>query len=315
MRYLGLVLILLLPVPRSAEAANFFADFLYWQTTEPVDWVLETNRLPVNQYVTYRTLEYDFAPGLRIGVGTDGEEWDTKFWYTHYDTSTSDSATGDLTTAFLGGKQAQPPAPVYYFDSGQVSSSINYNLFDWDLSKRFQPSPALEVRPLVGLRGGWINQSIDSAFQADYSLLGIPVAQRIAESMKNDFWGIGPKFGLENSLVVRRREESELRCFANFYTSFLAGQWTIDDVTDLSTTALGLTINTRKTIAVPDRNFGALAFQAIIGFNWRYRRWSATAGYEVNDWLNQCQIFDDATGPHNNDLILQGLTANLSWRF
>lgn len=52
---------------------------------------------------------------------------------------------------------------------------------------------------------------------------------------------------------------------------------------------------------------GALAFQAIVGLNLKYRNWSATVGYELNDWLNQCQIFDDATGTHNNDLLLQGL--------
>ena len=39
------------------------------------------------------------------------------------------------------------------------------------------------------------------------------------------------------------------------------------------------------------------------------------AGYEINDWLNQCQIFDDATGPHNNDLILQGLTVSFGCSF
>lgn len=36
--------------------------------------------------------------------------------------------------------------------------------------------------------------------------------------------------------------------------------------------------------------------------------------YEINDWFEQFQIFDDATGAHNNDLILQGLTVQLAYR-
>ena len=53
----------------------------------------------------------------------------------------------------------------------------------------------------------------------------------------------------------------------------------------------------------------------MIGLNFNYRNWNATAGYEFNDWLNQCQIFDDATGPHNNDLIVQGLSIRVSYSY
>lgn len=52
-----------------------------------------------------------------------------------------------------------------------------------------------------------------------------------------------------------------------------------------------------------------------MGVSLQYGRWSGTVRYELNDWLNQGQIFDDATGPYNNDLILQRLTANFSCRF
>jgi hypothetical protein len=45
------------------------------------------------------------------------------------------------------------------------------------------------------------------------------------------------------------------------------------------------------------------------------RNWNSAVGYEFNDWLNQCQIFDDATGPHNNDLIVQGLSVRAGYRF
>jgi hypothetical protein len=98
---------------------------------------------------------------------------------------------------------------------------------------------------------------------------------------------------------------------ANFYAAYLLGHWDISDVTQL--TAPG--VHSRRTIPIDGRDFGALAFQAVVGIRLECGRFSAMAGWEINDWLNQCQIFDDATGPHNNDLLLQGLVVNATCRF
>lgn len=37
--------------------------------------------------------------------------------------------------------------------------------------------------------------------------------------------------------------------------------------------------------------------------------------YEVSDWFNQYQVFDNTTGARNNDLVLQGLTVGLNYRW
>lgn len=50
-----------------------FGEFLYWKATEPVDWVLNTNNNPANQYVNYESTEYDFAPSFRVGAAMGGE--------------------------------------------------------------------------------------------------------------------------------------------------------------------------------------------------------------------------------------------------
>jgi hypothetical protein len=39
------------------------------------------------------------------------------------------------------------------------------------------------------------------------------------------------------------------------------------------------------------------------------------AGYEIQDWFNQYQVFDDGTGSHTNDLVLQGLTVRVRYEF
>ena len=315
MRYFRWILVACLLQAQSAPSAEFFGDILYWRATEPVDWVLNTNRVPTDQFVAYETIEYDYVPGFRVGIGREGE-WGTKFYYTHVYTSAADSASGNLTPAFLGGKLAlsdNPASRPPYFDQGHVKSAIDYNVLDWDFSKRFRPTEPLLMRPMVGLRAAWIRQTFKSEFQGEWPDLSL--SKSMIEHMENNFWGIGPKIGLESAWNVWRGAECEILGVANFYTAYLLGHWAIKDVTNLASIHNSQTTMSERVVPIDGRDLGALTFQAVVGIHLKYRRWSVTAGYEINDWLNQCQIFDDATGPHNNDLILQGLTVKVNCQF
>lgn len=300
---------------RTTSATEITLDALAWKVTQNVDWTLNTNSNPVNQFVGYETIHYDYDAGFRIGVLRETEVCDVRFAYTRYGTSTSDSATGQLTAAFFGGKQAQPPAPKYYFDTGEIAADLAYDIFDLDFGRTYQPTEALTLRPILGLRGGRIDQSFDSTFRSAYSDAGGPLERTIVESMTNNFWGIGPKLGVETSVNLFRGADSELNLTANVSTAYLVGHWTIDDTTRIVDVQNGATTVTNKSIIVPDRDFGAVTFQTLVGVEWRHHGWSAALGYELNNWLNQCQIFDDATGAHNNDLILQGLTIRVALAF
>ena len=315
MRYFSWILIACLSLVQEARAVEFFGDFLYWRATETVDWVLNTNRVPADQFVAYETISHDFVPGFRVGIGHE-RDWGTKLYYTRVYTSTSDSASGNLTPAFLGGKLALPsnPAPERpYFDRGWVGAAIDYNVLDWDLGRRFNPTESLGVRPFVGLKAAWINQTFDSGFQGAWPDLAL--SRSLVERMENRFWGIGPQIGLENTWKVARSDRCEIHCLANFNAAYLLGHWTITDVTHTTSIHNSKTTTSERIMPIGGRDFGALTFQALLGIHLRYGRWSTTAGYEISDWLNQCQIFDDATGPHNNDLILQGLTVKINCEF
>ena len=315
MRYYCWFLIACLLQVQNAHAMELFGSFLHWQATEPVDWVLDTNRLPINQFVAYETITFDAAPGFRVGFGHQGE-WNTEFYYTRAHFSSVESASGNLTPAFLGGKSAlsdEPKSTLPYFDHGHVETKIDYNVLDWDLGKPFNLGESLRLRPVIGLRAAWIRQRFDSAFQGDWP--DDNLSKNMTEHMKNDFWGIGPKIGIENAWNAWRGEKCEIHCFVNFYTAYLLGHWSIRDVTHLTSIHNSSTATSTRVIPIDGRNFGAVTFQAMIGIELKCGPWLATVGYELNDWLNQCQIFDDATGPHNNDLILQGLTVNFLCSF
>ena len=59
---------------------------------------------------------------------------------------------------------------------------------------------------------------------------------------------------------------------------------------------------------------GAFELQGLVGLNLHYKNADVKVGYEVSDWFNQYQVFDDGTGTHTNDLVLQGLTVSLTLR-
>lgn len=304
MRYLyQLIIIACLLFSSSVHALTFFFDPLYWRATESVDWELSNNLNSTNQNITYKTIAFDFKPGFRVGVDYEAACWNTKFYYTKYYTKANDSDNGNLTSAFLAAKNIQTnpldPSLDFFYQSGQVNFTINFNMIDWDVGKRFYVTDRIVLRPLVGLKGGWINQTINTNFQGRISVI---------ENIKNDFKGIGPKVGVEGRLEFFCINNYQFDVVADFATSYLWGHWTIKDV-------LNDSAQKSYIIGVSDHDFGALAFQGMIGASLAYKQFSMTLGYEINDWLNQCQIFDDATGAHNNDLILQGITLRLAFDF
>jgi hypothetical protein len=272
---------------------------------------MNTNASPTDQFVAFKTLGFDFATGFRVGAGVGLEsDWGVKLSYTRFDTDTEDTATGKVTPNFLGCRLDANKLSSPYFQNGDAQAAIDYNVLDLDFGKSFCLSESWRLRPVLGLRGAWINQTFNSEFQGPWPGSSI-TSETADEHINNDFWGIGPKLGIESTLNLWRGQECKVDLAMNFYTACLLGFWTINDATT-TTTNQGV-----STLVVPidNRDFGALTFQAMIGLHLNYRNWDATAGYEFNDWLNQCQIFDDATGPHNNDLVVQGVSIRVSCSF
>lgn len=276
-----------------------FIDPLYWRATETLDWVHTNNLNSSNLVIGFRAVKYNFDPGFRLGFGYEGD-WDTKLYFTKFYTRATDSASGNLTTGFLGGRLSQTIPDTTFYQSGQADFRINFNMIDWNIGKHFDVTDSLMLRPLIGLKAGVINQTLNTSFQ------GQPLS--ISESVQNNFRGIGPKVGIESNLVFCRANNFQYGLVADFETSYMWGHWRITDIEQTSTSGSVI-------VNVADRSFGALGIQGMIGANLNYKNFSMKLGYEISDWLNQCQIFDDETGTQNNDLILQGLTLSLVYEF
>lgn len=274
-----------------AQAINLYADALCWQASETIDWCLTNDLRQPNQTVAYKTIKFDVEPGIRAGIGYSGE-WNTRLLYTWYGAHAQDAAQGNVTSAFLGGKLAQA-----IYQSGQVKFTINFNMFDGDIGKSIKVSEDVSLCALIGLRGGWINQRVNTSFQNPLNVL---------ERVKNNFIGFGPKAGIESAWTLYCSGTCQVSLVSNFFTSFMWGDWSINDV-------LKESIGPNISINVGKRDFGAFAIQGFLGFILEYKGHSLQIGYEVADWFNQYQVLDDATGAHNNDLVLQGLTIALMY--
>ena len=296
-----------------ASNVDIFADALYWFATETVDWALILAQNQSEERITFKTLDFDWSPGFRVGVGYNmkHDQWDTQFYYTWFYAHTTEHANGGsgvVQSAFLGSKVSD----IGTYQTGKINLNLHFNILDWDLGRSFFVSKALSLRPLIGIKGGWINQSIHTKWKKNTNFLGVPIST--TENLKNNFRGIGPKGGVNGKWILGNTHKYFFSLLGDFAGAFMWGHWTIKDkFQDI--------FQTTAFTKVRDRNFGALMLQGLMGigfdvnFDKDQSHFSMKLGYEIEDWFNQYQVFDNATGTHNNDLILQGLTLDMRLDF
>ncbi len=278
-----------------AHAVDFYADALYWQASETVDWALTNNRSVPNHIISYKTIDFNFAPGFRVGAGFQNKDWNSRFLYTRYNVRANASTQGNVVSAFMASKFIS-----LFYNTAQVDFSIDFNTFDADLYKTIHVGDSLILNPIIGLRGGWINQTVKASYQTSFN---------VVETTTNNFSGFGPKVGIDSRWDFYKKNDYQYSLLADFSGSFMWGKWSINDVLTQSNSLQLSYVNVGK------RDFGALAVQVFIGINLDYKNYALKFGYEVADWFNQYQAFDNATGGHSNDLILQGLTVGFNYHW
>lgn len=285
-----------------------FADALYWHASETVDWAFTIAPNGNFERTRYRTLSFGWDPGFRVGLGYNmhHDQWDTRFYYTWFKTDITDHASGAITSAFLAARLSL----LEPFETGKIRLHLLYNMFDWDLGRSFLVSKYLSLRPYIGAKGGWINQEIHLKWTKP--ILGNLLLA--SENVQNNFRGGGPKGGVSGKWILGNAARRAFSIVGNFAAAYMWGHWTLRDVyTD--------NLSTKDSIQMKDRNFGSFMVQALLGLGWDFNfdknrsHFALKVGYEIEDWLNQFQVFSDASGTQNSDLVLQGLTVDLRLDF
>ncbi len=279
------------------------ASFLYWHAAESIDWASTMTIEPQVEKLAYQTSKFGWDPGVRIGLGYNMgyDDWDSQVSYTWFQTHSASQISGDITAAYLGSKAALYNS----YESASIKWALAYNILDLDLGRSFLVSCSLSLRPSIGLKGGWIDQTIRT-FWVNPLVGGLRFSFTAHEDLKNNFSGGGPKFGLSGKWSI---SSSNFSLLGQFSGAFMWGHWVLKDKFHG-----GLT---QVSVQVGERNLAAIELQALIGlgfdtnFNNDLSHFSLKIGYEIQDWFDQYQGFDNFSGGHSNDLILQGLSCDL----
>lgn len=289
-----------------SKTSDVYAQLLYFYTAESLDIAYVENGDANNFNHDYKILKFNPAPGFRVGLGYNlsYDKLDTQLSYTWFQSIATAAEQGAVTSPSLAARLSL----LDPFNVMSATSKLSYNIFDMDLGRSFYLSKMLQLRPFIGIKGGWINQYLD----LDYSKDAVPFFAKIyaKERFTNDFSGVGPKGGARLKYVFGQSQSNYFSLFGSFEAGFLWGRWKAFDRFNDS-------LNTKIDFITSPRNFGSLVFQSQFGFSWDYdfnknaKHISMQIGYEIQDWLNYLQIFTNISGGMNSDLILQGLNLGL----
>lgn len=288
------------------KTVDLSVSALYWYTAEAIDWAYTRSGDTTFLESTYETFTFNWAPGFRVGLGYNMEHdgWDSQAsftWFQSYATAASDGPI--IVPGFLAARLSL----LEPFLSGKANVNIHYNMFDWDVGRSFFVSRHLSLRPSIGMKAGWISQKIHSHWIVDPLIIA-------EENIKHSFKGGGPKGGVASQWQLGHLRKHFFSLIGTFEVSYLWGHWSIHDRYIDS-------LLTLIDAATTPRSFGSIVLHSFLGFGWdvdfdRDRSHAAfKLGYEIEDWLNQLQIFTNINGAQNNDLILQGLSASLLFSF
>jgi len=294
-----------------------FADLLIWCASESgsENWAQnfvtegETNNVDVLP-VTFGC-DYGFRLGIGYFMCHDG--WDFLASYTWYKTSGKDSiqSEGEVTSSFLGNfyinnTDGTSLGPSYR--GASIDWKIAFNMLDGELGMHCCVSPCFSLRPHAGIKGGWINQSIDSTW-SDPTEPTLTFTSA-SEDLTNDFWGVGPTGGLDLDWILFTPGCQTISLFNEFSGAIMYGHW---DFKDQYKTDEGEKIG----IKVDSIDGAATMARDYVGLSWRWDggcySFALRVGYEAQIWLRQLQFYSLNYGRLDNVLTLQG--GSIDFRF
>lgn len=302
--------LLLAFAPVSAFAFDLFADLLVWKTSEETSllWASSLGLAPGNVEVFEgQNLTFDWDAGFRVGVGHmfGCDCWDVQLYYTWFRSHASKALPKGnelIATQFFGGFLNKDIS-----ESAKIRLTLRYTMLDGQLGRNFSITECLSLRPYMGLKGGWIDQSIHSEWQ---NITLLPFTQfSSTEDLTNDFWGIGPSAGVGSKWEL-------VRCFSlfgDFEAALLWGTW---ENTDVYKNSKSEVINTN----MKNSHLGSLTMRAFVGLGWEtdicgWTHFAARLGYEAQIWFSQFRISTFQQLRVHGDLTLQGGTLNVSFEF
>jgi len=302
-----------------------FADFLYWtiRETGSDNWGLNFSIASTYQKIDVLSVPFKWNPGVRSGIdySLNHDGWDIKAIYTWFFTQAKDhqNSISHISSPYLGnfyvnnadGSDVQA-APTYA--SAEIRWRILFNMFDWQLGRKYFVSSSLILRPFAGIKGGWIHQKIHTKWFDPTNTTVQNTFLDGTENLKNNFWGIGPSIGIDSEWKLGCIRKLTFNLFADFAGAILPGRWNFNDIYQ-NDQPQKVTVDTASFIAASSMLQAILGLKWVIDFAQGRSSFFAKIGYESQVWLSQLQFYSYNTGRLSNPLTLQGATIELSFNF
>ncbi len=300
-----------------------FADLLVWCAKESGsdNWAEVINAKGSKETCDIEGVDFGWNAGFRVGIGYGmrHDQFDTQFYYTWFRTRGTDhvsSNPGSVFSAFTGNFYVDNPDGAgisgIAYQKASMRWTIRFNIFDWELGRAFWVSQALSLRPFIGLKGGWIHQSIDTKWHNPKLKAGDAIFTKATENLKNNFWGIGPSAGLNTKWNLLVRQNHSFSLFGDVSGAIMWGHWTFGDVYKNDA-------QQKVTIDTSSIKSAATMLRTFMGLGWDFDQnryhFSTKLGYEMQFWLDQLQFYSFDTGRLSNELTLQGGTLEFCFDF
>lgn len=309
------------PMPGgSLTQTGFFAtgEFRYLQPlgTNLGYAVIEIDNATATDDTENHDMEYNFAPGLRVGIGWQDNNWDIGAYYSGLWASGDDSAATAVPADDLRptlGDSTFSVQPSALFDSGSITGDLKVQVMDLEAGYGFAPTSSSGLRIYGGLRYAELDQQLHAVY--------LNATTRLDTRLDTNFSGAGPRIGMNASVKTGL---SNLHVIGNFAGSFLIGTVDAvrDEVQDVSGTLSTSRGNTDELRMIP-------VIEAELGVAYKVkltakRRLNIAAGYRIEDWIGAQDQPESATivsgregqrDPGSSDMALHGPYFRVSYMF
>ncbi len=318
--------------PCTADGCDFFvtAEFLYWAVRQ--DHLGFAATLPEPGTTSVGEIshpDWRMELGFKVGIGwlTCIDGWDLYLNYTwlrpRTKNETASSKEGFIFQDYFLFGFFSDQGNDFAIESETAKWKLDFNVLDLEWGRNFYISKCLHLRPHFGLKGTWQEQKFEISANASQRQGSTSLFDPITGSadLKNDYWGIGPRAGLDSAWHFSRcfsvvGEAAITALWGRFDSRAKATQtvFTEGDVEGVTTTIPAGSFKTELHSVKPVMEF-------FLGFRWE-DWWCCDEyytgfdiGWEVQWWGGQNQFAYFPTETRWGDLGFHGLTVRARFQF
>jgi hypothetical protein len=321
------------PDPYEDNQGPFFTgEFLYWKTLSTRMPIAATDQLippaagpgpGVGISMKTHEAKFGYDAGWRAGVGyrLPYRAWDFYGNWTHLNADAHKTVEPgpNQSVANIWGTLNLPSA----LDRSVGHQDLELNTFDFELGKTIHFTPPFMIRPFLGIKYAWIDQSL----KVDNQLADlVPNTTRTHFHFDNDFRGIGLRFGFNTDWEI----DKGFAVIGRAAYSLLWGKLRLNHKEHYEFLAPGGAVIVHDFDFPENRHIVQNVVELFAGLRWekiyhheKYR-FRIQGGYEAQYWpsFNQLTRIAEVTNinmdmvfPFSGDLGFHGWTAGVRFDF